>query len=215
MHSYIRKSDFPSAVPSENTEASSNSLTKFRLVVRSGANAHQITRLFSYLAVVYGQYKIHNDRECLVCGIFSNILQQQQRHVCYKIHEQVRICLFFFIKFKRHVSSGVPHYHTDKLHILLAAPPLAPWNRRADVGPPNPVSPKQRFTKRKLNTENMSLGETIRRKMPVFFQFRKLHPRVQNPKKFHTETGIEIHLLFESADLSHFETQCTEFNKKC
>ena len=62
----------------------------------------------------------------------------------------------------------------------------------------------------------MSLGKTIRGKMPVFFfQFRKLDPRVQNPKKYHTETGTEIHLPFESADLSHFEMQCTEFNKKC
>lgn len=62
----------------------------------------------------------------------------------------------------------------------------------------------------------MSLGKTIRGKMPVFFfQFRKLDPLVQNPTKYHTETGTEINLLFESADLSHSETKCTEFNKKC
>jgi hypothetical protein len=146
MHSYLLKSDFRSAVPSENTEAIRNSLTKFRLAVRSGANWHNTTRLFSYLATVCGQYKMPKDRGCLVCGIISNILQQQKRHICYKIHEQVRICLFFFIKFNRHVSNAVSHYHTDMLHILLAAPLLAAWNCRADVGPPNPVSPKQRFT---------------------------------------------------------------------
>ena len=112
--------------------------------------------MFSYLAIVYGQYKIHNDRECLVCGIISNILQQQQRHICYKIHEQVRICLFFFIKFKRHVASVVPHYHIDMLHILLAAPLLAAWNCRADVRSPNPVSPKQRFIKKGKSGEYVS-----------------------------------------------------------
>jgi len=58
----------------------------------------------------------------------------------------------------------------------------------------------------------MSPGKTIRGKMPEYIQFQKLDPRVQNPKRYHTETGIEINQLFESADLSHFETQCTELS---
>jgi hypothetical protein len=104
--------------------------------------------LFGQLSTDSTKYTaIRNDK---FVEIISNILQQQQRHIRYKIQKQVRICLFFFIKFKRRVSSAVPYFHTnfatDMLHILLASPPLATWNYRADVGPPYPVSPKHRFT---------------------------------------------------------------------
>jgi hypothetical protein len=40
-----------------------------------------------------------------------------------------------------------------------------------------------------------------------FFQFLKLDPHVQNLKKYRTQTGIEILLLFQSADLYHYQTQ--------